>query len=190
VYIDPDGQFAFLIPFVVNIALSAAAEALLPTALEGYTGGAFVAAALSGVVNGYNGNYSGGVFSGDTSFGLCEKAGMAVGTILSYSPSKVTAKAVSRIAQSEIRGAVTAKAASTLASAASWVTRGSARQAAAKTAATTAAKTTKVTAKNGVAKSTNQAVAKNAFLRNPKDLLSETPRDSKGYLYLANNIRI
>jgi hypothetical protein len=52
------------------------------------------------------------------------------------------------------------KAASTLASAASWVTRGSARQAAAKTAATTVAKTTNVAAKNGVAKSTNQAVAK------------------------------
>jgi hypothetical protein len=66
---------------MIPLPLESAAEALLPTAiaaLEGYTGGAFVAAALSGVVKGYNGNYSGGVFSGDASLGLCEKAGMAV----------------------------------------------------------------------------------------------------------------
>ena len=151
-HIDPDGRFAFLIPIAINIALSMAAEYALPTAiatLEQYYGGAVAASLLSGVVKGYNGSYSGN-FSHDASLGLCEKAGMAIGTVLSYSPSKITANTAKKIAASELSGRAVNFAASKGARAVEWFSKNTARQSAKKVVKTSAQKTAEVAARKGV----------------------------------------
>lgn len=153
-HIDPDGQLAFLIPIAVNIALSVAADYVLPMAIAGleqYYGGVVAASLLSGVVNGYNGNYSGN-FGNDLSLGLCEKAGMAIGTVLSYSPSKVSANTLKKMATSELSGRGLNFAASKGARAVQWFSKNTARQSAKQVVKTSAEKTAAVAAKNGVVK--------------------------------------
>ena len=158
IHIDPDGRFAFLIPIAINIALSMAAEYALPTAiatLEQYYGGAVAASLLSGVVKGYNGSCSGN-FSHDASLGLCEKAGMAIGTVLSYSPSKITANTAKKIAASELSGRAVNFAASKGARAVEWFSKNTARQSAKKVVKTSAQKTAEVAARKGVVKNTQK----------------------------------
>ena len=193
IHIDPDGRFAFLIPIAINIALSMAAEYALPTAiatLEQYYGGAVAASLLSGVVKGYNGSYSGN-FSHDASLGLCEKAGMAIGTVLSYSPSKITANTAKKIAASELSGRAVNFAASKGARAVEWFSKSTARESAKKIVKTSAQKTAEVAARKGVVNTASKrGVGKNVFPKNSKDLLPNLPRDAKGYIYPADNIRI
>jgi len=142
---------AFLIPIALNIAVSCAAEYLLPVAVAGlqqYAGGTFAAAALTGVVNGYNGNYTSSAFSGDLGLGIAEKAGMAIGTLLSVNPSKVTVNTVTSVAKNRVIGGALKKASSEglelLGKCVAKTGRGSAKQA--------ADKAFKVATQKGIAK--------------------------------------
>ncbi len=65
-----------------------------------------------GIVNGYNGNYTSSAFSGDLGLGITEKAGMAIGTLLSVNPLKVTVNAVKTVAKNRVVGGVLKKSSS------------------------------------------------------------------------------
>jgi RHS repeat-associated protein len=104
IHIDPDGQFAFLIPIAISLAISHAAELALPTvvtSLQQYTGEAYAAALLSGIVQGYTGN-SGSFFSADPSLGLIENSSWALGTIIAYNPIKLSSSAIKNAMCSEM----------------------------------------------------------------------------------------
>ena len=96
-HIDPDGQFAFLIPIVICTALEYALP-VVATGLEGYAGGAYAAAFLTGALNGYNYNFTAETYSPDLGLGICEKAGLAFGAVMSLSPTKVTSNIGSKTA--------------------------------------------------------------------------------------------
>ena len=118
--IDPDGQFAFLIP----IALSLALDYCMPTIVAGLTeyavGGGLVASALSGFVSGYNDPLS-SAFDPDTySIGdadwasfACNRACMLLGATVACKPTNVAkngVKSVVNVASREIAGTVIGKA--------------------------------------------------------------------------------
>ena len=154
---------AFLIPIALNIAVSCAAEYLLPVAVAGlqqYAGGTFAAAALKGVVNGYNGIYTSSAFSGDLGLGIAEKAGMAIGTLLSVNPSKVTVNTVTSVAKNRVIGGALKKASSEglelLGKCVAKTGRGSAKQA--------ADKAFKVATQKGFAKGVKDKELKNTGL--------------------------
>ena len=83
-YIDPDGQFAF---FLLPIAISIAADYFLPAAvacIEPYTG-VMVGSFLTGLVKGYNCDYSLGGIT-DPSCQLSATLGLTLGTFLNINP--------------------------------------------------------------------------------------------------------
>lgn len=93
VYIDPDGQLAFLIvpvaSFLVSTAIGMAAEYCLPMAVASLgesAAGVACAAFLTGVVKGYNGSVlEGNSFDGaGWEASLCETTGKALGSVLSF----------------------------------------------------------------------------------------------------------
>jgi hypothetical protein len=84
----PDGHFAFFIPIAISFAISHAAELALPivvTSLQQYTGGAYAAALLSGIVQSYTGNSS-----------------WALGTIIAYNLLKLSSSAIKNARCSEM----------------------------------------------------------------------------------------
>jgi uncharacterized protein RhaS with RHS repeats len=111
-YVDPDGQFAFLL---APLALSLAAEYCLPAAcayLGQYAGGALAASFLTGVLTGYNGSvttladssfYS--MEGADPSSFFLNRAGALIGTAISCMPQSrgvSAAKATANIAAREL----------------------------------------------------------------------------------------
>lgn len=93
-YVDPDGQFAFLL---LPLAISMVADYVLPSAvvmLQEYTGCAMAAGLLSGLVQGYNGGALGSVNLVNDPWGsVAENVGVYLGTALSCMPGKVAANA-------------------------------------------------------------------------------------------------
>lgn len=119
-YVDPDGQFAFLIP----IALSLAVEYCAPAAAA-YLGsygvaGGLAASFITGIASGYNDTVSTAFDPGTYTLGssdlgsfICSRAGMVVGALISCSSptngAKKGAQAVSGTAL-QVIGAGTVKA--------------------------------------------------------------------------------
>ena len=86
---------------------------------------------------------------------------MAIGTVLSYSPSKITANTAKKIAASELSGRAVNFAASKGARAVEWFSKNTARQSAKKIVKTSAQKTAEVAARKGVVNTaSNRGVAK------------------------------
>ena len=153
IHIDPDGQLAFLIPLAINVAISYAAQYAIPIAaasLQQYAGGTLAAALLTGVVNGYTGHYSSGLFDYEIGLNITEKAGMAIGTVLSFSPSRITTQSITNLAKTELASNVTNKVASKFVRRISWFSTKTARHAAKTTTATTVTKTSQIAANRGI----------------------------------------
>ena len=103
-YTDPDGQFAF---FLIPLAISLAAEYLLPTAavyMSEYAGGALAASFVMGMASGYcdtvstafdSGTYS--VGEADLSTFACSRAGMMVGAMIAALPTSRGTKLTSTV---------------------------------------------------------------------------------------------
>ena len=94
-YIDPDGQFAFLLPFVVPIAMSIA-ENCLPLAtsfLEQYSGGATAGAFLTGLAHGYNWS-----IEQNLSPSAIERTGLSLGIVFSLNPINLAKNVVNKTA--------------------------------------------------------------------------------------------
>jgi RHS repeat-associated protein len=87
-YIDPDGQFAFLlIPFAISMAI----DICLPTvalAAETYLGSTMAAAFIMGMGQGYNNDYTSTNVFGEASAEsyFCSVAGRVIGTCISVGP--------------------------------------------------------------------------------------------------------
>ena len=92
--IDPDGQFAFLIPIVLSLAL----DYCMPTIVAGLTeyavGGGIAASVLSGFASGYCDPLSSAFDSGTYSVGdadvtsfICNRAGMLIGAAIACRPT-------------------------------------------------------------------------------------------------------
>jgi RHS repeat-associated protein len=84
-YIDPDGQLAFLLPFVVSLAIDLAVDFALPLAAayaEPYIG-ATATSFLAGVVKGMNSDFTPG--------SVAETGGMSIGAILAYKKNAIKA---------------------------------------------------------------------------------------------------
>lgn len=133
-YIDPDGRFAMIL---IPMAIGMAVEYCLPTAsvyLAEYAGGTAVAAALTGLVRGYNGSvFEPSVFEGvNPTAGIIEKGTMIVGVVLSLNPGSLVKKggtaafnALSNLATKELTSAGTnALAVKVSKSVTSWFTSG------------------------------------------------------------------
>ena len=118
-YTDPDGQFAF---FLIPLAISLAAEYLLPTAavyMSEYAGGALAASFVMGMASGYSDTVStvfdGGTYSlgeADLSSFVCSRAGMIVGAAIAALPTSRGAKLTTtagNMALSHVSGTVVAQ---------------------------------------------------------------------------------
>ena len=96
--VDPDGQWAFLIPIVLNLALDYCMPAITAYAAE-YAGASIAASMALGFLEGYNDPISCATSSstytmGDTdlvSF-ACNRAAMLAGSIVACSPSSAAKK--------------------------------------------------------------------------------------------------
>ena len=118
-YTDPDGQFAF---FLIPLAISLAAEYLLPTAavyMSEYAGGALAASFVMGMASGYSDTVStvfdGGTYSlgeADLSSFVCSRTGMIVGAAIAALPTSRGAKLTTtagNMALSHVSGSVVAQ---------------------------------------------------------------------------------
>jgi uncharacterized protein RhaS with RHS repeats len=109
-YVDPDGQFAFLL---APLAISIVAEYCLPAActyLGQYAGGTLAASFLTGMLSGYNDTlttmtnssfYSMG--SADPGSFFCNRAGVLIGAVITLSPQKQGVNAVKATANMALR---------------------------------------------------------------------------------------
>ncbi len=134
-YIDPDGQFAFLIPLAVSLALSYCAP---PAAvfLAECTGCVAAASFVTGLADGYNWSCPDTSYCVDPTSSWAKCAGVAIGGALSLVdvPRKGLTKAVTYAAASPIAAGMAAKAGSTVAHACSSYSRTAATQTTLKTA--------------------------------------------------------
>lgn len=189
VFIDPDGQFAFLAPlayFAATTALGLAAEAALPYAAA-YCGesaaGIACAAFLTGVVKGYNGS----VFEPNTFDGagpvpsLLETTGKGLGTVLGCMNPRGAAnmgtKVVTNVASKELLIMGEKMLAHETLHIFSTGAKGTVRETAKKTAAF---------AEIQLGKKQCPWI----FPENPNALLKELPRNSKGHIFPCENLRI
>jgi RHS repeat-associated protein len=118
--IDPDGQFAFLIPIALSLALDYCMPTIMAGLAEYAVGGSVAASVLSGFASGYCDPLSSAFDSETYSLGdadvasfLCNRAGMLLGAAVACRPTnaaKTGVKSVANIASKEIAGAVITKA--------------------------------------------------------------------------------
>ncbi len=134
-YVDPDGQFAFLIPLAVSLALSYCAP---PAAvfLAECTGCVAAASFVTGLADGYNWSCPDTSYCVDPTSSWAKCAGVAIGGALSLMdvPRKGLTKAVTYAAASPIAAGMAVKAGSAVTHACSSYSRTAATQTTLKTA--------------------------------------------------------
>ena len=142
--IDPDGQFAFLIPIAISLAIDYCMPTLVAYAAEYAAAGAIGASLVAGVLEGYSDPIScvasAATYSmGDTDLTTfcCNRAGMLIGAAIACRPSEAGKKGAQKaisIAGRELVGTVISKAETTAARMATTTLKKEAQVAGQKTA--------------------------------------------------------